>query len=492
MQIRDRKKHMIFHALNCPRVLCLNEKFCFKRMLLFIILMFSLCSSKAQLYSIARLDSQLVHFQVSFEGLMTFRGYSAYHSGTVDVPIVQQAIYDYNHSGFSNARYNQNEQTGMLFFNYANDTLSEWLLDGYIIRYYHATEIKEDKLLEMERNFKIALNASVPDQEVAKRGFDVLQENDSSGLAFSNNELCKLLFPDDLISKISKSQGNAKRIHDLFVIPALNIGSIPLYALKPYSNNSFLVDSLCLVVSYNIDDFIKKTKYCLDYKLPQHFPLAPVIIGNPSIGTSCAENYSPLPGAEKEAIEVATIFNSKALISKSATKENLLSALKNTDFIYLATHGHADANDPLQSYVLLASGNNDSCAYWTAKEIQSESKSGSLNQDIIVLSACQTGLGKVHNAGIIGLSRAFIIAGAWNVIMSLWSVDDKATLELMKLFAQELSVEHDFFPSENLRQAILKFKQQDSNPSHWAAFIGMGFPYPPGSCRNIKAIDQNK
>jgi CHAT domain-containing protein len=71
---------------------------------------------------------------------------------------------------------------------------------------------------------------------------------------------------------------------------------------------------------------------------------------------------------------------------------------------------------------------------------------------IAILSAYQTGLGKVHDAGIIGLARAFQIAGVPRVLMSLWSVDDAATNELMQAFVKHL--ENDI-PAEALRKAML-------------------------------------
>ena len=73
--------------------------------------------------------------------------------------------------------------------------------------------------------------------------------------------------------------------------------------------------------------------------------------------------------------------------------------------------------------------------WWTVKEVQ---ETRIRETEIAILSACQTGLGKVHDAGIIGLARAFQIAGVPRVVMSLWSVDDAATSELMQAFIKHL------------------------------------------------------
>ncbi|MBA3766613.1 MAG: CHAT domain-containing protein, partial [Acidobacteria bacterium] len=86
---------------------------------------------------------------------------------------------------------------------------------------------------------------------------------------------------------------------------------------------------------------------------------------------------------------------------------------------------------------------------------------------------CQTGLGKVHDAGVIGLSRAFQIAGVPRVVMSLWSVNDKATAELMKSFVKYLQTH---MPSEALRLAMLDVRKRRPEPSQWASFVLFGTP----------------
>ena len=95
-----------------------------------------------------------------------------------------------------------------------------------------------------------------------------------------------------------------------------------------------------------------------------------------------------------------------------------------------------------------------------------------------ILSACQTGVGKIYDAGFIGLGRAFYKAGIDHTIMSLWSVDDAATKQLMTLLVKTL-VEDDlyFYPASHLRRAILEFRKTDNDPAHWAPFMLFGFPF---------------
>ena len=142
------------------------------------------------------------------------------------------------------------------------------------------------------------------------------------------------------------------------------------------------------------------------------------------------------------------------------------------NIIHLATHGIAYTTKPLDSFIAFtptdAENNN---GFLTAREIAIRRK---LPMDLVVLSACQTALGKVSGDGIIGLSRACLIAGARTVIVSQWSVSDSATKELMIAFYQ------NYLRSGNkataLQQATntVRKNTQYNKPRYWAAFTLVG------------------
>jgi CHAT domain-containing protein len=102
-----------------------------------------------------------------------------------------------------------------------------------------------------------------------------------------------------------------------------------------------------------------------------------------------------------------------------------------------------------------------------------------LGTELVVLSACQTGEGDIQvGEGVIGLQRAFTIAGAKTLVMSLWSVDDQATRELMVGFYKLLMAGEGKADALRHAQEELRSRPEYSDPYYWAAFICQGDPGP--------------
>ena len=165
-----------------------------------------------------------------------------------------------------------------------------------------------------------------------------------------------------------------------------------------------------------------------------------------------------------------TLFTEKNATEENAKKENLLSGYR---YIHFATHGVIDDEDPLKSGLVLSQDNGSpEDGILSAKEI-SEMK---LNAELVVLSACQTGLGKlVRGEGMIGLSRSLILAGASAVVVSLWSVSDQSTSLLMKQFYKNLTIKR-LSVAKSLQQArnLMIRNASYSHPFFWGPFILIG------------------
>ncbi|MFH1983288.1 MAG: CHAT domain-containing protein [Pseudomonadota bacterium] len=189
-------------------------------------------------------------------------------------------------------------------------------------------------------------------------------------------------------------------------------------------------------------------------------------LGNPDLGDTALD----LPHAGQEARTAAAQFaGSRAYVRSEATESLFRDQAKNYRILHLATHGEYSSSDPLYSGLRLAKdAKND--GHLQAAEIFSID----LDAALVVLSACQTGLGQVTEGGeIIGLTRAFLYAGTPSVVASLWSVDDASTAILMERFYQNLKT----MPRDaalRAAQVDLMHTEDTSAPYHWAAFYLTG------------------
>ena len=191
---------------------------------------------------------------------------------------------------------------------------------------------------------------------------------------------------------------------------------------------------------------------------------------------SLAGDLQPLPGAEIEAAEIAQLFQTKAILGSDATESNIAAAMPQANIVHLATHGlldYVDTTDriPIPGAIALAPSATDD-GLLTAREIANLS----LSAQLVVLSACDTGLGEVTGDGVVGLSRSLLAAGAQSTVVSLWAVPDAPTAALMKAFYTELWQGQN--KAQALRQAMLQTQADYPDPINWAAFVLVGNPAP--------------
>ena len=150
-------------------------------------------------------------------------------------------------------------------------------------------------------------------------------------------------------------------------------------------------------------------------------------------------------------------------------------ALSQYRYLHFATHGLIDSERPGLSSLVLSlvdEAGKPQDGFLRAHEIYNLK----FPAELVVLSACQTGLGKeVKGEGLMGLTRGFMYAGAARVVVSLWSVNDKATSELMTIFYRQMLKENQR-PAAALRAAQIEMwkQKQWQAPYYWAAFVLQG------------------
>ena len=206
--------------------------------------------------------------------------------------------------------------------------------------------------------------------------------------------------------------------------------------------------------------------------------LQALVVGNPiTIPVSVRwrgleATFGPLRGAESEARAIAALFpdaQRRLLVGAEGDLETVVSDLHRQGIVHLATHGVAFGEDPLDSFVLLGPSR---CGQLLSAR---EATALSLRADLVVLSACQTGLGRITGDGIIGLARAFMVAGARTVLVSQWSVDDASTRELMVEFYQQY-LKRGADKATALQRAMQTVRSQSGRgaPRYWAPFMVVG------------------
>ena len=292
---------------------------------------------------------------------------------------------------------------------------------------------------------------------------------------------------------------------------------VNLYTLQNPITKKYVLDEVGVSVLPNLDYLLHESKSNSSnsaelYGFPDYEFDFSSKVSQPIVSEALATRYGlfklvPLPGTKTEVENISKFLESSKwnvnMYQKEFASEDQLKKTVSPKVLHIATHGYFlkdiyDKEDKsflgfeeykIKSNPLLQSGIMLAGASVVAKDTASSMKGqdgiftayeASLlnltNTDLVVLSACETGLGRdINNQGVFGLQRAFYIAGAKNLIMSLWSVDDDATQLLMSEFYKEWSLNpsHDFI-SKAFNKAQQEVRKKYPHPYYWGAFILLG------------------
>jgi CHAT domain-containing protein/tetratricopeptide (TPR) repeat protein len=268
-----------------------------------------------------------------------------------------------------------------------------------------------------------------------------------------------------------------KHVTSLTIIPAGRLGVIPFEALltSEVDDETENYDQL----PYLLNSYDVNTQYAAALLTKGHE------LSSASSGSACIlapvtfsiHGLPELPATASEAMNLNNLFTKNGIISKSytysdANEINIKSSeIANSQYLHFATHGVVDEKKPELSQIFLASNSATEDGNLYTGEIYNLQ----LNADLVTLSACQTGLGKIYKGeGIVGLSRALLYAGANNMLVSLWSVADQSTASLMVSFYEKALDKYSY--SEGLQMAKKEMIQQKTYaaPYYWAPFILIG------------------
>lgn len=184
-------------------------------------------------------------------------------------------------------------------------------------------------------------------------------------------------------------------------------------------------------------------------------------------------NYGKLPYADDEILAVSGVLGGAFWLNERATRKNFLQHAEQYGILHLAMHGFVDEQNPLRSRLLFSKSVVEEDPFVYASDLYNLQ----LTAGLAVLSACQSGTGTwKRGEGVMSLARAFAFAGCPSMVMSLWSVSDQSTSDLMVMFYQELREGKN--KDEALRAAKLRYLQTVSpeyaKPIYWAAFVPIG------------------
>lgn len=317
----------------------------------------------------------------------------------------------------------------------------------------------------------------IPQKDLIERvqAFRGLIANRDPGFQKAATELYQLL----LLPAVTEISAKTK----LVLAPDAILWELPFQILKS-EKGRFLLEEHALSYTPSLTVYREMKRLRKASPVEERTLLA---FGNPTLGKESAqqlkliyrdEKLVPLPEAEKEVQALEKLYGSdksQVYVREQAREDRLKQEAGSFGILHLATHGILNDMTPLYSQIVLAQGES------TAKEdglLEAwEVMNLNLKADLVLLSACNTALGRVgRGEGMIGLTWAFFIAGSPAIVVSQWKVDSASTTQLMLEFHKNLRSSDSHSKAEALRAAALKLMQTDQyrHPFYWAPFVVIG------------------
>jgi len=289
------------------------------------------------------------------------------------------------------------------------------------------------------------------------------------------------------IDLINKNKKKGIPVKNILIIPDNELNFISFDSLITSDHNSstnfkelpYLIKYFNIIFSYSIILYLKNSGE-VKRKINQNIiAFAPVFKTREKVksGSNCEifrNSLSPLKFNQNEVRGISKYFSGEYYYNKNAMKEKFIKNKKHFSILHFATHSVLDDENPMYSKIVFSKSDKEGDdGFLHTYEIYS------LNSiyDLVVLSACNTGSGKmIRGEGVMSIARAFASSGSRNIVMSLWQVNDKSTSEIMNFFYRNIAKGEKV--GEALRIAKLKYLEKSdgikSMPFYWSPFISFG------------------
>ena len=205
-----------------------------------------------------------------------------------------------------------------------------------------------------------------------------------------------------------------------------------------------------------------------------HSKTGALLVGDPWVQEVVYEGMTlgQLQWAEKEVQMIGEILQTEPLVGKQATKDEVLRRISSVGLVHIAAHGKMETGEIALAPNTTRSSVNPAREDYllTMKDVLK----AQIRARLVVLSCCHSARGEVKSEGVVGIARAFLGAGARSVLVSLWAIDDEATMEFMEFFYQQLV--NGRSASEALNKAMKSMRESDrfSAVKYWAPFVLIG------------------
>lgn len=268
---------------------------------------------------------------------------------------------------------------------------------------------------------------------------------------------------------------NQDKLENIIVIADDVIHQIPFSALKKKADSNFLLKTYCFSYTYSISlsEELNQTNsnQAEILAIAPAFPVPSIVIRGEQLGSS-SNNI-------REVENIKQVINSTKIIKGTeATKESFKNQYEDYSIIHLATHAIANIDNPHLSFISFTQNERDATESAIEQELLNlgEVYGLTLNTEMIVLSACETGTGKIEGReGTLSFNRAFTSAGAKSVLSTLWLTRTENLKQITTNFYKNLATTNTN-KAKALQQAKLQFISESGyeSPYHWASLIPYG------------------